>query len=44
MADRFGRKRTIQVGASVAILGCALQAGARNISCQYIAEFHVFGN
>lgn len=30
LADRFGRKRTIQVGAAIAAVGCAIQAGAIN--------------
>ncbi|KAJ7787726.1 general substrate transporter [Mycena olivaceomarginata] len=32
LATRIGRKRTIQLGALVAILGCSLQTGARNVS------------
>ncbi|CAE6517214.1 unnamed protein product [Rhizoctonia solani] len=32
LADRIGRKRTIQAGSLVAVLGCSLQAGAQNIS------------
>jgi len=32
MADRIGRKRTIQVGSLVAVIGCSLQTGARNVS------------
>ncbi|KAK7042917.1 hypothetical protein VNI00_008653 [Paramarasmius palmivorus] len=28
--DRFGRKRTIQIGSLVALWGCAMQAGAHN--------------
>ncbi|KAJ7646478.1 general substrate transporter [Roridomyces roridus] len=32
LASHIGRKRTIQLGALVAMLGCALQAGARNVS------------
>ncbi|CEL59439.1 High-affinity glucose transporter OS=Kluyveromyces lactis (strain ATCC 8585 / CBS 2359 / DSM 70799 / NBRC 1267 / NRRL Y-1140 / WM37) GN=HGT1 PE=3 SV=1 [Rhizoctonia solani AG-1 IB] len=32
LADRIGRKRTIQAGSLVAILGCSLQTGAQNIS------------
>lgn len=32
LADRIGRKRTIQVGSAVAVLGCSLQTGAQNIS------------
>jgi len=32
LATRIGRKRTIQLGALVAVLGCSLQAGARNVS------------
>jgi sugar porter (SP) family MFS transporter len=31
LADHVGRKRTIQIGAAVAMLGCSLQTGARNI-------------
>ncbi|KAJ7786724.1 hypothetical protein B0H14DRAFT_2630275, partial [Mycena olivaceomarginata] len=32
LATRIGRKRTIQLGAVVAILGCSLQTGAQNVS------------
>ncbi|KAJ6561696.1 general substrate transporter [Mycena capillaripes] len=32
LATRLGRKRTIQLGALVAVLGCSLQTGARNVS------------
>ncbi|KAG9102692.1 hypothetical protein FRC06_001439 [Ceratobasidium sp. 370] len=32
LADRVGRKRTIQIGSTVAVLGCSLQTGAQNIS------------
>ncbi|GAB1524937.1 hypothetical protein RhiTH_008093 [Rhizoctonia solani] len=32
LADRIGRKRTIQAGSLVAVLGCSLQTGAQNIS------------
>ncbi|KAJ7253499.1 general substrate transporter [Mycena rebaudengoi] len=32
LASRVGRKRTIQIGALVAVLGCSLQAGAQNVS------------
>ncbi|KAJ7472655.1 general substrate transporter [Mycena latifolia] len=32
LATRVGRKRTIQIGALVAMLGCSLQTGARNVS------------
>ncbi|CUA68692.1 putative quinate permease [Rhizoctonia solani] len=32
LADRIGRKRTIQAGSLVAILGCSLQTGAKNIN------------
>ncbi|ESK89546.1 mfs sugar [Moniliophthora roreri MCA 2997] len=28
--ERFGRKRTIQIGSLVALWGCAMQAGAHN--------------
>ncbi|KAJ6514761.1 general substrate transporter [Mycena vulgaris] len=32
LATRVGRKRTIQIGALVAMLGCSLQTGAKNVS------------
>ncbi|KAK7006233.1 putative MFS sugar transporter [Favolaschia claudopus] len=32
LATRIGRKRTIQLGALIAVLGCSLQTGARNVS------------
>ncbi|KAJ6459470.1 general substrate transporter [Mycena vitilis] len=32
LATRIGRKRTIQLGALVAVLGCSLQTGAQNVS------------
>ncbi|KAJ6620013.1 general substrate transporter [Mycena sp. CBHHK59/15] len=32
LATRVGRKRTIQLGALVAVLGCSLQTGAQNVS------------
>ncbi|KAJ7865183.1 general substrate transporter [Mycena olivaceomarginata] len=32
LATRIGRKRTIQLGAVVAIIGCSLQTGAQNVS------------
>ncbi|KAJ7153688.1 general substrate transporter [Mycena filopes] len=32
LATRLGRKRTIQFGALVAMLGCSLQTGAQNVS------------
>ncbi|CUA71938.1 High-affinity glucose transporter [Kluyveromyces lactis NRRL Y-1140] [Rhizoctonia solani] len=32
LAGRVGRKRTIQAGSLVAILGCSLQTGAKNIN------------
>ncbi|KAF7337060.1 High-affinity glucose transporter [Mycena venus] len=32
LATRIGRKRTIQIGALIAVLGCSLQTGARNVS------------
>ncbi|KAF5386507.1 hypothetical protein D9757_005857 [Collybiopsis confluens] len=30
--DRYGRKRTIQVGATIILWGCAMQTGAHNIA------------
>ncbi|KAJ7157587.1 general substrate transporter [Mycena crocata] len=32
LATHVGRKRTIQIGALVAVLGCSLQTGAQNVS------------
>ncbi|KAJ7447131.1 general substrate transporter [Mycena galericulata] len=32
LANHIGRKRTIQMGALVAVLGCSLQTGAQNVS------------
>ncbi|KAJ7111877.1 general substrate transporter [Mycena epipterygia] len=32
LSSHFGRKRTIQIGALVAMLGCSLQTGAQNVS------------
>ncbi|KAJ7882280.1 general substrate transporter [Mycena leptocephala] len=32
LATRIGRKRTIQIGALIAMLGCSLQTGAQNVS------------
>lgn len=36
--DRFGRKRTIQLGASIAMWGCAMQAGANNFACMLVGR------
>ncbi|KAF8240724.1 general substrate transporter [Tricholoma matsutake] len=30
--DKFGRKRTIQIGSVIALWGCAMQAGASNVA------------
>jgi MFS family permease len=39
MADRFGRKMTVFVGACVSTLGCALQAGAVTIAMMIAGRF-----
>ncbi|PCH42241.1 general substrate transporter [Wolfiporia cocos MD-104 SS10] len=36
--DRFGRKRTIQLGAVVDLWGCAMQCGANNFACMLIGR------
>ncbi|KAF4614243.1 hypothetical protein D9613_007735 [Agrocybe pediades] len=36
--DRFGRKRTIQIGCLFAIWGCAMQAGANNVATLIIGR------
>ncbi|EPT01377.1 hypothetical protein FOMPIDRAFT_1048820 [Fomitopsis schrenkii] len=36
--DRFGRKRSIQLGALIDIWGCAMQAGANNLACLLIGR------
>ncbi|KAI0784194.1 general substrate transporter [Abortiporus biennis] len=36
--DRFGRKRSIQLGATIALWGCAMQAGANNLACMLIGR------
>lgn len=38
-ADRLGRKKTIALGAAIATLGCALQAGAVAMSMLIIGRF-----
>lgn len=35
-ADKIGRKRTIQLGSLIALLGCGLQSGATNVSSSAI--------
>src|SRR4051794_17382542 len=39
LADMLGRKMTVFVGSSIAVLGCALQAGAVNISMLIAGRF-----
>ncbi|KAF5391080.1 hypothetical protein D9757_003132 [Collybiopsis confluens] len=39
LADYFGRRKTIQVGALVYLLGGALQTGARNIDMMWAGRF-----
>ncbi|OCH84054.1 general substrate transporter, partial [Obba rivulosa] len=36
--DRFGRKRTIQIGAVFALWGCAMQSGANNFACLLVGR------
>ncbi|KZT07730.1 general substrate transporter [Laetiporus sulphureus 93-53] len=36
--DRIGRKLSIQLGATVALWGCAMQAGANNFACMLIGR------
>ncbi|KAH9945007.1 general substrate transporter [Epithele typhae] len=36
--DRFGRRRTIQLGAIFALWGCAMQSGANNFACMLIGR------
>ncbi|KAI0077861.1 general substrate transporter [Panus rudis PR-1116 ss-1] len=36
--DRFGRKRSIQLGSLIALWGCAMQAGANNFACMLIGR------
>jgi len=36
--DKFGRKRSIQLGSLVALWGCAMQAGANNFACMLIGR------
>ncbi|KAI0767994.1 general substrate transporter [Trametes elegans] len=36
--DKFGRRVTVQLGALVALWGCAMQAGANNFACMLIGR------
>jgi len=36
--DRIGRKRSIQLGAIIALWGCAMQAGANNFACMLVGR------
>lgn len=38
-ADRFGRKRTIQIGSVIAIVGCTLQTAAVNVGMLIAGRF-----
>jgi MFS family permease len=38
-ADKFGRKRTIQIGSIIAIIGCTLQTAAVNVSMLIVGRF-----
>ncbi|KAH9838332.1 general substrate transporter [Rhodofomes roseus] len=37
-SDKFGRKRSIQLGALIDLWGCAMQAGANNLACMLIGR------
>lgn len=39
LADRFGRKMTVFIGAIISVLGCALQGGAANIPMVIAGRF-----
>lgn len=36
--DKIGRKRSIQLGASIALWGCAMQAGANSFATMLIGR------
>ncbi|OSC98277.1 general substrate transporter [Trametes coccinea BRFM310] len=36
--DRFGRRLTVQLGALIALWGCAMQSGANNFACMLIGR------
>ncbi|KAI0635596.1 general substrate transporter [Trametes polyzona] len=36
--DRFGRRLTVQLGALIALWGCAMQTGANNFACMLIGR------
>lgn len=36
--DRLGRKRSIQLGALIALWGCAMQSGANNFACMLVGR------
>ncbi|KAH9856650.1 general substrate transporter [Lenzites betulinus] len=36
--DKYGRKRTVQLGALIALWGCAMQAGANNFACMLVGR------
>ena len=38
-ADKLGRKRTIQLGSAIAIVGCAIQTGALNVGALIAGRF-----
>jgi len=38
-ADRLGRKRTIQLGSLIAVVGCAIQTGAVHIAMMIVGRF-----
>jgi MFS family permease len=39
LPDKYGRKRTVFIGAVISTLGCALQAGAVNIPMMIAGRF-----
>jgi MFS family permease len=39
LPDKLGRKKTVFIGACIAVFGCALQGGARNIPMMIAGRF-----
>ncbi len=39
LPDRFGRRKTVFIGACISVLGCALQGGAKNIPMMIAGRF-----
>ncbi len=38
-SNKFGRKRTIQIGSAIAVIGCSLQTGAVNLGMLMAGRF-----